>query len=125
MLKYVLFILTALCFHATTSYSQTRIKGSVKGTLVDTVGGMQVLGNATVALTPDKGDSTDTDFIITDKKGTFAFKSLDSGVYRLEISYQGYDPIRRTITIDRSTTDIDLAVLYMNRNNDMLTAVVV
>ncbi|MDO6434430.1 TonB-dependent receptor [Flavitalea sp. BT771] len=125
MIKYLLFVTIALCFLTTASFSQTKIKGSVKGTLVDTVGGSQVLGNATVALTPAKGDSTDTDFIITDKKGTFAFKGLDSGVYRLEISYQGYAPIRRTITIDAATPDHDLAVLYMSRSNDMMEAVVV
>jgi len=125
MIKYLLFVTIALCFLTTASFSQTKVKGSVKGTLVDTVGGSQVLGNATVALTPAKGDSTDTEFIITDKKGTFAFKGLDSGVYRLEISYQGYDPIRRTITIDAATPDHDLAVLYMSRSNDMMEAVVV
>jgi uncharacterized membrane protein YgcG len=125
MVKYVLFVIITLFFHATASFSQTKIKGSIRGTLVDTVGGSQVLGNATVALMPVKGDSTDTDFIITDKKGTFAFKGLDSGSYRLEISYQGYNSIRRTITIDATTQDHDLAVLYMSRSNDELEAVVV
>ena len=125
MVKYVLFVTLALCFHATSSFSQGKIKGSIKGALVDTAGGTQVLGNATVALTPPNGDSTDTDFIITDKKGTFAFKGLDSGTYRLEISYQGYDPIRRTIVINAAKPDHDLSVLYMQRSNDMMQAVVV
>ena len=78
MRKYLLLVSTALCFLTAHSFAQGRVKGSLKGTLVDTVGGAQFLGNATVALTPDKGDSTDTDFIITDKKGAFQFKSLDS-----------------------------------------------
>jgi len=110
MVKYVLLITTLLCFLATHSFSQTKVKGSVKGTLVDTVGGSQVLSNATVALTPAAGDSTDTDFLITDKKGTFQFKNLDPGTYKLEISYQGYDPFRKTITINETTKDFDLAV---------------
>ncbi|MBN9379157.1 MAG: outer membrane beta-barrel protein [Chitinophagaceae bacterium] len=125
MVKYVLFVTIALCFHATYSFSQGKIKGSLKGAVVDTVGGTQALSNATVALMPAKGDSTDTDFIITDKKGTFAFKGLDSGTYHLEISYQGYDPIRRTIVISATSPDHDLAILYMQRSNDMMQAVVV
>jgi hypothetical protein len=125
MRKYLLLITTALCLLATHSFSQAKIKGSLKGTLVDTLGGTQPLGNATVALTPAKGDSTDTDFIITDKKGLFQFKGLDSGTYHLEISYEGYIPIRRTITVNAANRDFDLAVLYMQRNNDMMTAVVV
>src|SRR5438445_9921311 len=125
MRKFILLVTTALCFLVTQSFAQGRIKGSLKGTLVDTVGGTQLLGNATVALTPDKGDSTDTDFIITDKKGVFQFKSLDSGTYRLVISYEGYMPIRRTITVNAATRDFDLGVLQMQRSSDMMTAVVV
>lgn len=125
MRKYILLAITALCFLTTHSFAQGRVRGSLKGVLVDTLGGTQFLGNATVALTPDKGDSTDTDFIITDKKGAFQFKSLDSGTYHLEISYQGYLPIRRTITVNAANRDFDLGVLHMQRNNDMMTAVVV
>lgn len=125
MRKYILLTINILCFLVTQSFAQGRIKGSLKGALVDTVGGTQLLSNATVALTPDKGDSTDTDFIITDKKGVFQFKSLDSGTYHLEISYQGYMPIRRTITVDATNRDFDLGVLHMQRTSDMMTAVVV
>jgi len=125
MRKYLLLVSTALCFLTAHSFAQGRVKGSLKGTLVDTVGGAQFLGNATVALTPDKGDSTDTDFIITDKKGAFQFKSLDSGTYHLVISYEGYIPVRRTITVNAANRDFDLGVLHMERNHDMMTAVVV
>jgi hypothetical protein len=125
MRKYLLLVTTALCFLVTQSFAQGKIRGSLKGALVDTLGGTQLLSNATVALTPSKGDSTDTDFIITDKKGAFQFKGLDSGTYRLVISYEGYMPIRRTITVDGSNKDFDLGVLPMQRTNDMMTAVVV
>ena len=77
MRKYLLLVITVLCLFTTHLYAQGRVKGSLKGTLVDSVGGHQVLSNATVALTPEKGDSTDTDFIITDKKGAFHFSGLD------------------------------------------------
>src|SRR5579872_7589213 len=123
MRKYILLVTTALCFLVTQSFAQGKVRGSLKGALVDTVGGTQLLSNATVALTPDKGDSTDTDFIITDKKGAFQFKSLDSGTYHLVISYEGYVPIRRTITVGAANRDFDLGVLHMQRSGDMMTAV--
>jgi len=92
---------------------------------VDTVGGHQILSNASVSLTALAADSTDGDFIITDKKGVFLFKNISAGSYRLIISYEGYDPITKTVRISDSTKDIDFANMYMQRANAMLEAVVV
>src|SRR4051812_41025655 len=114
-------LLLACCLLCTTySFSQGKVKGSIKGTLVDTVGGHQVLSNASVSLTALAGDSTDGDFLITDKKGSFLFKNVDAGSYRLILSYEGYDPITKIVRISDSAKDYDFANMYMQRANAML-----
>jgi hypothetical protein len=92
---------------------------------VDTVGGQQVLSNATVSVTPVAGDSTDAEFTVTDKKGAFRMSGLPGGGYKLLITYEGYIPISRSFTISDSGKDVDLAVLYMARADNTLAAVIV
>ena len=124
MTKYLLLFAIGL-FCATHSFSQAKVRGSIKGALVDTVGSRQLLANATVSLTPAKGDSSDAEFVVTDKKGGFSFSSLDAGAYKLVITYQGYSAIVRNLTISETSKDIDLSTLIMQRSDETLEAVVV
>ena len=72
------FILTALsCLFLVQAFPQAaRIRGTVKGVIADT-SGHQSMSEATVSITPDR-DTTDAQFVITDKKGTFLFKGVES-----------------------------------------------
>jgi hypothetical protein len=122
--KYVFSLLSGLLFFSVHSFSQqVKIKGSVKGAIVDTVG-KQNLSAATVAATPD-ADTNAVQFVVTNKQGAFFVRSLNPGKYHLLISFEGYQPLSRSFTIDAGNLNIDLGTLYMLRSNEEMEAVVV
>jgi Outer membrane protein beta-barrel family/Carboxypeptidase regulatory-like domain len=97
--------------------------GSIKGSIIDTVG-KQDLSEATVSITP-LVDSSDIEFVTTDKKGFFLVKNLHPGSYSLLITFEGYQHIRKTFVISRDTKDIDFKMLYMQRSTDLMQEVIV
>ena len=103
--------------------SQTRIKGSVKGKVIDSTG-KQVLNDATISVTPET-DSTESEYSIADKNGNFSFHSLNPGNYRLMITFEGYHHVIRRFTISAATKDIDFTAISMQRVSDVLQEVVV
>ena len=103
--------------------SPSRIRGSLRGIVADTTG-RSPMADATVSLTPEK-DTSDMQFAITDQHGAFTFKNLPSGNYRLLITFEGYSPIRRRLSIDGSAKDIDLSTVFLHRQADVLTEVVI
>ena len=123
MRKGVFLLLIGLyaCFPA---FSQAKIRGSVKGSLVDTVG-KQDMSGATVSVTAVASDSSDAEFSMTDKKGGFLVRSLRPGTYHLLITFEGFRHIRKDFTISAANKDIDLGILYMQKQSDMLAEVVV
>jgi hypothetical protein len=106
------------------SFSQST-RATVKGVLVDTAGGRQALVNATVSITPLGGDSTQSEFTVTEKGGLFQFRGVRVGQYKLLITYEGYNHIERQVRITDSTPVVDLATLYMNRSDKMLAEVII
>src|SRR4249920_2015292 len=74
-----------------------KISGSVRGTIVDSVG-KQDMSDATVSVMP-LSDSSDVQYVSTDRKGSFLMKNLGAGNYSLLISFQGFQHIRKTFTI--------------------------
>jgi len=111
------------CLFTIHSFAQGKIRGSVKGTIVDSAG-KQSLPDATVSLTPES-DSSNTEFMITDKHGAFSFRNLGAGNYQLLISFEGFHHIVRRFTIGPASKDLDLATLYMQRASDILQEVVI
>ena len=105
------------------SAAQVKIRGSIKGIVMDSVA-KQALSEATVSVTP-VGDTTNADFVITDKKGGFLFKNLEQGNYTLLITFEGFVHISKKFTINAATRDIDLATLNMQKATDILQEVVV
>lgn len=103
--------------------AQTKIRGTVKGSVTDS-SARQQLSEATVSLTPAE-DTTNTEFLITDKHGAFQFKNLNPGPYTLIITFEGFHHIRKNITINAATKDIDLGNLYMQKATDILQEVIV
>jgi uncharacterized membrane protein YgcG len=123
--KYVLLLLAGLFLFTIHSFSQVKVRGSVKGTLVDSTTGKQILSDATVSVTPLAADSSSGDFTVTDKVGAFLFKNLGAGTYRLLITFEGYLHISKNFTISATNKDIDFATLYMNRRDEMMQEVIV
>ena len=103
--------------------SQTRVRGSVKGKVIDSAA-KQVLNDATVSVTPET-DTTDTEYAIADKNGNFSFRNLNPGNYHLLITFEGYRHITKKFVINTANKDIDFAAINMQRVSDVLQEVVI
>ena len=123
MRKNTALILFFSLFFVTHSFSQGKIRGSVKGIIIDTVG-KQDMSEATVSITPES-DSTDAQFLITDKHGAFSFRNLEAGNYRLLITFEGFQHISKRFTINAAGRDIDFGRMYMQKVSDLLAEVIV
>lgn len=113
-------LLLAVC---TAAIAQTRISGTVKGKLTDSVKN-ESLGKATVTIMNPK-DSSVVTYTVANDKGEFLVKDLDTGVYRLIVSFQGFDSWTKSFMISRDFPDIDLKTIYMDRKGTTLEEVVV
>jgi uncharacterized membrane protein YgcG len=125
MNKFLLLLLCSATFVTTRSFSQSNVRGTVRGVLMDTTDGKQPLVNATISVTPAGGDSSDAEFTVSDKKGAFSMGHIRAGRYRLLITYEGYQAIDRGFSISDSGAVVDLQTLYMARVDKMLQAVVI
>ena len=97
--------------------------GSIKGKVTDTLF-KQDLSEATISVLHAK-DSTPVGFALADAKGNFQIKDLDTGLYRVLITFQGYTPFSKTFMISKEFKSIDLGTIYMDKANVMLDAVIV
>jgi hypothetical protein len=114
---------TLLLLFTQLSFSQSKIKGSVTGKIADTLE-KQDLSQATVSVTP-LSDSSDIQFVVTNKQGVFLIRNLKSGKYRLLISYEGYEPILKMFTITADQLTVDLGTLYIQKAFNLLPGVTV
>jgi Outer membrane protein beta-barrel family/Carboxypeptidase regulatory-like domain len=104
--------------------TKEKIQGSVRGIIADTAG-KQDMSEATVSVTSLEADSSDAQFVTTDKNGFFQVKNLRSGNYRLLITFEGYRHIRKGFTVSGDNRDINLGLMYMQRATDLMQEVVV
>jgi Outer membrane protein beta-barrel family/Carboxypeptidase regulatory-like domain len=123
MRKYILLTAFLGFIAGLPTFSQGKIRGSVKGIILDTAG-RQAMSDATVSLSPDK-DSSNLQFAITDGHGGFSFKGLAPGGYSILITFEGYHHVRKRFTIDASTKDIDFSAIFLHKEADILAEVVV
>ncbi|MEO8960244.1 MAG: outer membrane beta-barrel protein [Ginsengibacter sp.] len=103
--------------------AQNKIKGSVKGSLIDTVY-HESMANATLSIFSD-GDSTVTGHSLADSKGAFQINNLGGGNYRLLISFQGYETIQKKLSISATHPEKDVGLVYMIKASDVLAEVVI
>src|ERR1700678_1736233 len=115
-------MLICLCFIAR-ALPQGKMRGSIRGIVADSTGKLP-MADATVSITPER-DTTDATFVITDQHGTFLFKSLSPGKYRLLITFEGYHHFSRNIAINALDRDIDVSTVYLHRVPDVLAEVIV
>jgi hypothetical protein len=100
-----------------------QVNGTVKGKVVDSLA-KQNLSEATVTVLHSK-DSTPVSFAITDKAGAFEIKNLDSGLYRLMVSFQGYRAFNKTFNISKESPVSDFTTIYLDKQSVLLQEVVV
>jgi len=123
MSKFVSLLVISFMVFSLQALAQPKIKGSVKGMVIDSAG-KQPLSEATVSLTPE-GDTTNAEFVITDKRGAFLFRNLAPGKYSVLVTFEGFRHIRKRVIIDATNRDVDLAGLNMEKVSDLLQEVVV
>lgn len=98
-------------------------KGSVKGRLVDTTAKMG-LADATISVVNRK-DSSLVTFTLSVKGGNFEVKGLDPGEYKLMISYQTYQPMKKDFDVTAEKMNEDLGEMVMSKEYKTLDGVVV
>jgi len=120
-MKYFLLLLILL----STGYvvSAQSKNGVVSGKLVDSVY-KESLAEATVSLL-NPHDSSVVAYVLANSKGEFALKGLDTGKYKLQVSFQGFINYTRTISITHNMSVVDLSIIYMDKKGTMLDEVTV
>ncbi len=61
---------------------------------------------------------------VTDASGIFTIKKLPFGIYKLEISFIGYQPlVKEGITLSKNKSEIDLGKILLNLDSETLSTV--
>ncbi len=110
----VVFLLFTLCFSATAQ----KPAGNIKGMLMDTAA-KQPLAGATVSVVFIK-DSSVASFAISDKAGLFDIKELENDSYKLHISFKGFQPYQKTVTISANKQTFDLGSIILKKDEHTL-----
>lgn len=122
-MRKILILTILLVTLSLTALAQKKLNGSIKGKLVDTLF-MENLSEATVTIL-NPVDSSVVSFTISNAKGEFEIKDLDSGNYRLMITYSGYQPYSQRFSISSQSVNINLGDVNMEKRNTMLAEVIV
>ncbi len=113
-------ILSLLLFFSIASFGQ---KGTLKGKLIDSVGG-QSLRSASITVL-DAQDSTLEVFGLSDDDGNFNLRGISQGQFIVKITYEGYKTVRKRITISKEKLIADLGNIYMKIKAKELDEVIV
>ena len=119
-MKQLYFFLVCL-FVTTISLAQT--SGTIKGKLVDSVG-KQSLKDASITVLESK-DSTLEVFGLAKSDGSFELKNISFGKMLVQITFQGYQPINKTITLSKENAVVDLGDVNMLVQSKDLQEVIV
>lgn len=124
-LKFLLFLLIFTTVGLIqSSYSQVTKQVIINGTVLDNNTKKQ-LEFASVALLT-LSDSSLVKGSITNSKGAFVFKFVNPGIYRLRISFLGYNTIRKIITVLNTTNSIqNLGDFLLDEGKSMMDEVVI
>ncbi|RPD50970.1 outer membrane beta-barrel family protein [Paracnuella aquatica] len=121
MYRFILLAVFAFC-SAQSLYAQ-KFPGSVRGTLLDSAS-KQGLNDATVSVMGAK-DSSLISFSLTSNSGFFEIKNLDTGVYILQVSYQGYPSIQKPFSLTAQAPVKDFGNIYADQEYKQLGEVVI
>ncbi|TAH05636.1 MAG: hypothetical protein EAZ16_01650 [Sphingobacteriales bacterium] len=118
-----IFTLILLQAAAFSLFAQKQNSGSIKGRLADTAS-KQVLSEATISVIDIK-DSSTVAYTVSDTKAAFEIQGLERGDFRLIISFQGYEPIKKEFTLSAEKPSADFGTFYMKRASTLLAEVIV
>lgn len=93
------------------SASMAQKSGSVKGKLIDSVG-RQSLKDASVIIL-NVSDSSMEMYGLTKDDGSFEIKNIPFGKMIVLVSFQGYTPQHKNITVNAANPNIDLGNIYL------------
>lgn len=103
-------IVVTLC--SLQAWPQTPLPVRVKGRITDK-DSRQPLAYATVALLYAK-DSSLAASAFTDSKGMFLLEGVGAGSYQVYITYLGYQPLLRAVTVTATDTVMDLGMIVLH-----------
>ena len=106
-----------------TGFAQKKVTGTIQGKLIDTLY-KDVLADATVTVLHTT-DSSVVAYTLANTKGEFQINNIDTGRYRLMISYQGYAPLIKRFSISADSSNINFGTIYMDKKNILLQEVIV
>ncbi|MCX8019682.1 MAG: outer membrane beta-barrel protein [Chitinophagaceae bacterium] len=122
-MKKILILINFVTLFCTNVVSAQKPDGIIRGKLTDT-SARQPLSGATVSLLSVK-DSALVTFTLTNKNGVFEFKGIDTGTYKVTISYQGYETIIKTASVTPQNKVTDWGEIIAQREYKTLQGVVV
>jgi hypothetical protein len=117
-MKRITLIATIMLLFALSTQAQ---RGQIKGLLTDS-SATHPLSDATVALLNGK-DSSLASTAFTDNKGAFSFTGVALGNYRIYITFLGYQPIFKSVTISAAQPDLDMGTIQLKGKGLMLNEV--
>ena len=94
----------------------------IKGHLTDTVF-RESLSEATISVLA--GDSSVIAFSIANSNGDFQISGIDTGSYRVLITFQGYRSVLKRVRIVSPRTVANLGVIHLDKESTLLDAVIV
>jgi hypothetical protein len=97
--------------------------GGIKGKLVDTAS-RQPIADATVSVI-QASDSSLVTFTLSNRQGIFEIKGLETGSYRLVISHQAYQEMKKNVSVTAEQKQTDLGELTPAKDYKTLGEVVV
>lgn len=116
-------LLVLLIGLTTAARAQRSVSGSIKGKLTDTLY-KDPMAEATVSVL-HRLDSTVVSFTLSNAKGEFEIRDLDTGSYRLLITFQGYQPYSKLFRITADSFNIELGAINMDKKSTLLEEVIV
>jgi Outer membrane protein beta-barrel family/CarboxypepD_reg-like domain len=122
-MKKIIITTFTILFVLLQAQAQKNILGVVKGKIIDSAA-KQPLADATIAVLK-LADSSSVAFTISDTKGNFEIKDIESGDYRLLVTYQGYQNISKKFSINATNKFFDAATLLMEKRTLLLDEVIV
>jgi len=119
-MKQLYFFLSCLLI---TTISLAQTSGTIKGKLIDSIG-KQSLKDASITVLDSK-DSTLEVFGLAKTDGSFELKNIALGKMIVQITFQGYRPVNKTVTLTKENTIVDLGEVRMTIQSKDLQEVIV
>jgi hypothetical protein len=122
-MRYIAALFPLLLIFTAPLQAQEKVVGSVKGKVVDS-SKKESLGEATITVVKAK-DSSVVTFTVAKPDGTFDIKDLAAGMYRILVSFSGYELYSKNFMVSPDFPNINLNTIYLLPKSTLLQAVVV